>query len=104
MRIPSIAVIVFLFETVPIAGVSTRINSDLCTVNFILFLLISIRFLTGAAATRFLFASSHASEIEKNVLILVVIAVVIRGVDNVEISEKSDGVWFFSTFLFNSRN
>ena len=35
IRTPSIDVIVFLFDTVPIAGVRTFIKLDLSTVNFI---------------------------------------------------------------------
>ena len=50
------------------------------------------RFRKGAEASRSLFTPTHASEREKIVFILVVIAVVIRAVDNVEIAENPDGV------------
>ena len=38
-RTPSIAVMVFLFDTEPIAGASFAISADFCTVNFIYLLL-----------------------------------------------------------------
>ena len=108
MRTPSIAVMVFLFDTVPIAGTSTRIRFDLFIVNFIYNLLFG-RILYPFSFCREAQRNSVAvcflvfgeDEIKKEGYIMVVIVVVVGGVGSVENSKNVDAVRLFGPFFIN---
>ena len=104
MRIPSIEVIVFLLDTVPIAGVSTFIKVDFCTVNFILN---SIPSAPMDKTFRFCFLAAmplsfSLPEAEEQIMVYLVGVVVVGPVEIVEMSSEPLYSVGFEALLFHN--